>query len=183
MYQRINDNIAEGFKDLKEVYLKHFQWTYSNPLPPSNMALETLTFGSLSKLYKGLNGKYEEKMLIANQFKLAPTILAEWLVYMNNVRNICAHHSRLWNKIISVDRPTVPTRKKYKFSGSVPEDFNRTVYGVISMMERFLQNINPHNKLIFKITELLNQYPLIDPKDMGFPEDWKDNPAWKIEEH
>lgn len=29
------------------------------------------------------------------------TNLSSWLVYLTNIRNICAHHSRLWNRSLS----------------------------------------------------------------------------------
>lgn len=133
--------------------------------------------GKLSRLYKGLKNK-DQKVEIANDFQLPSTILSSWLIYLTNVRNICAHHSRLWNKKVSADRPVIPTRKIYKFNGDIPTDFNTTVYGIFSITDRLLHAINPSNHFITKILGLMNQYPAISTKAMGFVDDWKTNAAW-----
>jgi abortive infection bacteriophage resistance protein len=177
IFNSINEEIREKFKDPQERFLKAFKNKYrKESLPPSNMAMEILTLGKLSRLYKGLSN-YEEKMAIAQDFNLPSTILSSWLIYLTNIRNICAHHSRLWNRNLSVDRPVIPTRKKYQFKGTITPNFNTTMYGVISITDRLLSAINPTNSFIDKIIELINQHP-INPQSMGFPGDWEANATW-----
>ena len=182
IYTLINAEIAERFENPQELFLKSFKEKYtSESIPPSNMALEVLSLGKLARLYKGLSND-AEKIAIANDFGLPSTILSSWLVYLNNVRNICAHHGRLWNRGITADRPTIPSRKKYSFNGSLPNDFNRSFYGVTAMLDRLLYNINPSNKFLEKLVCLIDEYPLIKTRFMGFPDNWREEPAWKIKE-
>lgn len=179
IYDSINAEIAERFIEPQERFLKYFKRKYtSESLPPSNMAMEILTMGKLARLYKGLSNK-SEKISIANDFGLPSGILSSWLIYLNNVRNICAHHGRLWNRGITADRPIIPTRKKYRFNGKIPDDFNSSFYGVVSMLDKLLLGINSTNRFTEKIVDLINQYPRINTKFMGFPDNWKDEPAWK----
>jgi abortive infection bacteriophage resistance protein len=179
IYDSINSEIVDRFLDPQERFLKHFKRKYTaESLPPSNMAMEVLTMGKLSRLYKGLRNNLE-KTSIAKDFDLPSVILSSWLIYLNNVRNICAHHGRLWNRGITADRPTIPKRKKYQFNGEIPDDFNRSFYGVVAMIDRLLFNINPSNRFTEKITTLITEYPNINTKFMGFPENWRDEPAWK----
>lgn len=179
VYDLINAEIAENFVEPQERFLKAFKNKYtSESLPPSNMAVEILTLGKLSRLYKGLSN-ISEKMAIANDFGLPSTILSSWFVYLNNVRNICAHHNRLWNRRITADRPTIPSRKKFQFNGELPSDFNITLYGIVSMIDRLLDNINSNNRFIDKLIKLFEKYPNINVELMGFPKDYKENPAWK----
>lgn len=181
IYNFINSKIAENFVAPQERFLKSFKWKYtSESLPPSNMAMETLTLGNLARLYKGLSND-EEKIAIAKDFGMLSVILSSWLVYLNNVRNICAHHGRLWNRGLTADQPRIPTRKSYKFHGELPDDFNTTLYGVVSLIERLLFTINPTNSFIKKIATLIGEYPAIDTEKTGFPNDWKEEPAWKRE--
>lgn len=178
IFDSINDEITEHFADPQERFLKAFKNKYtSESTPPSNMALEILTLGKLSRLYRGLRNK-AQKVEIADDFHLPSTILSSWFIYLTNVRNICAHHSRLWNKKVTADRPLIPKRKKYQFNGEIPIDFNTTVYGIISMTDRLLYAINPTNCFIDKIIGLIDTYPAINTKSMGFTDDWKENPAW-----
>lgn len=179
IYDTINNEIANKFEDPQERFLKSFKRKYtSETIPPSNMAMEILTMGKLSRLYKGLSNN-EEKTSIVNDFGLPSVILSSWLVYLNNVRNICAHHGRLWNRGITADRPTIPKRRKYQFNGEIPNDFNRSLYGVVAMIDKLLIKINSSNRFTEKIIHLIEQYPNINTVFMGFPENWKDEPAWK----
>ena len=179
VFNIINDEIKERFDEPQERFLKSFKMKYSSEmLPPANMAMEILTLGKLSRLYKGLSNK-DEKIEIADEFGLPSTILSSWFIYLTNVRNICAHHSRLWNRKITADRPIIPQRKKFKFNGDLPDDFNSTLYGIASMIDRLLKNINPSNTFITKLIQLIDQYPTINTALMGFPEGWRRSPAWE----
>ncbi|MFB5946382.1 Abi family protein [Albibacterium profundi] len=179
VHEIIIKHIGESFSKASELYLRSFQRKYtSESYPPSNMAMEILTFGKIARLYAGLNND-TEKQNIAMSFVLPSHILSSWITYIANVRNICAHHSRLWNKKVTVDRFKIPAREKYKFQGSIPDDFNTTVYGIISIINRLLSSINPGNTFISKIETLINSFPEIDVIDMGFPDDWENNATWK----
>lgn len=180
IYYSINNEIADTFANAQEGFLKSFKFNYRDePSPPSNMALETLTLGKLSRLYKGLDNN-DEKIEIANEFNLVSSTLTSWLIYLTNVRNVCAHHSRLWNKKITADRPSIPSRKNYKFNGTMTDDFNTTMYGIISIMNRLLLSFNPDNRFISKIENLIEEYS-IQTFLMGFPEDWKTEAHWHKE--
>jgi abortive infection bacteriophage resistance protein len=178
-YEMIMDEITERYADPRDKFLKAYKDKYTEEsLPPSNMALETLTFGKLARLYKGLKNR-EEKKQIANDFNLVSPILSSWLVYLNNVRNVCAHHSRLWNRRITADRWKVPRREKFAFKGDLSIDFNTSYYGAAALIQRLLTSFNPDNAFISKLTTLIEEYsPTIDTSSMGFRENWQDNPTW-----
>lgn len=179
VFHLINKEISDNFVEPQERFLKSFKNKYTSEiLPPSNMAVEILSLGKLARLYKGLKNN-QEKMSIANDFGLPSTVLSSWFIYLNNVRNVCAHHSRLWNRRITANRPTIPSRKKYKFYGDIPSDFNITLYGTVSMIDRLLKNINSSNTFIEKIITLIDENPSVNYRLMGFPDNFKENPAWK----
>lgn len=178
IYETIKSEIASSYEDPKEIFLRAFKRNYDDDFPPSNMALEILTFGKLSRLYSGLDNN-DIKREIAKEFNLVSEYLSSWLIYINNVRNICAHHSRLWNKKVTVDRPSIPKKEKYKFNGSIPniDEFNTTLYGIISIINRLLKSFNPENNFTNKITSLIKEFN-IQVELMGFPKDWETNATW-----
>ncbi|PKD21817.1 hypothetical protein APR41_02220 [Salegentibacter salinarum] len=178
IFTKINEEIVDSFRDPQERFLKAFKANYDNEIPPSNMAMEILSLGRLSRLYKGLKND-EEKLQIAKDFGLPSTILSSWFIFLNNVRNICAHHGRLWNRGLTADRPTIPSRKKHQFKGEVPENFNRSIYGVISLIDRLLHNTNSTNRFTAKIEELVEDFPVVNTYFMGFPDNWKEAAPWK----
>lgn len=180
IYQNIIQEITETFVDPQESYLKSFKRKYtSEPFPPSNMALETLTMGKIARIYKGLKND-EEKMQIARDFNLPSNILTSWIIYLTNVRNICAHHARFWNKRVTADQPLIPSREKYKFKGEVTPDFHVTMYGIISIINRLLSSFNPKNSFTAKIEVIIEEHH-IDTSLMGFPDNWKEVAVWRNE--
>jgi abortive infection bacteriophage resistance protein len=85
-----------------EDFVLHFQHKYDGRLPVWVMT-EILDFGSMSYLFQGL--KTPDRNEIASRLGILDQrgdgnggALANWLRVLNYVRNICAHHSRLWNR-------------------------------------------------------------------------------------
>lgn len=179
IFDKINGEIQESFDNPKEQFLKKFKLRYSEEdIPPSNMALETLSLGKLARLYKALKNQ-EGKREIANEFNLPSNSITSWFIYLANVRNICAHHSRLWNKKVTADRPIFPNRDKFKFKGENFGDSNTTLYGIISIIDRLLMSFNPHNRFTQKIEHLIAEFS-VDCSLMGFPQNWKETANWKV---
>jgi len=169
-----------------EEFIKSFRRKYTNPLPPCCMILEISSFGNLSNIYSNLKPGLD-KRAIANFYGLSDTAFASWLHSLTYVRNICAHHSRLWNKRMSI-RPLAPRRPRDKFltnttlpnpnpnRGSILN--NNSTYYLMSMIIYLLKTINPENTFKEKFYQLLKKYKSVDVKAMGFPSDWKTEELW-----
>jgi abortive infection bacteriophage resistance protein len=96
--------LSKMFRDIcnssEEFIIKHKN-NHKNDYPESWKALEIVTLGTLSKLYKNIYHQLPEKATIANEFGLNnQSYLASWLLSITLVRNIIAHHSRLWNRTV-----------------------------------------------------------------------------------
>lgn len=95
-----------------EVFVKHYKTAYNNPQnPPSWMSMELLTIGELSRLYTALKDN-PDKESIAEYFGLHHTVFTSWLHTLVYIRNICAHHSRLWNREFAI-KPFVLHKPKH----------------------------------------------------------------------
>ena len=158
-----------------EEFIKAFKKKYSNPLPPCWMALEIVSFGTLSQLYGNLNfGKRD----IANHFGLDDTTFTSWLHTLVYIRNICAHHARLWNRGMSI-KPKKPLTPSKMWLKDTSVKNNRT-YFVLCMLLYLLQSIDKKHQFIFRCKLLLKKYPNIDVAAMGFPKNWENEPLWKF---
>ncbi|MFN0213209.1 MAG: Abi family protein [Saprospiraceae bacterium] len=105
------DKIRHEHSRSDESFIKKFNESYSDALPPSWMLLEIISFGTLSQLYKNLKpGK--EKRAIANFFGLPDSVFETWLHSIVYLRNVCAHHTRLWNRVMRIQpaRPNSPAQ-------------------------------------------------------------------------
>lgn len=169
--------LTREFSKSNEQFIKSYKAKYSNPLPPSWMMLEITSFGSLSTIYSNLRN-IPEKTEIANFFNTTSKKLASWLHSLTYVRNICAHHSRLWNIDIRVTSPK---------SNSLPQtwlndrSFNiDKVYYYLSLILYLLQTVNKKNNFSFKLNSLFAKYPNVDPAALGFTPNWKKEELWKL---
>lgn len=78
----------------KESFVSHYLNKYQKL--PIWVAIEIWDFGALSKLFSGLNIADQDQ--IANKYGISKgQDFAGWLRGLNFVRNVSAHHSRLWN--------------------------------------------------------------------------------------
>ena len=165
------------YRNSDDEFIKAFRRKYSNPLPPSWMLLEISSFGCVSKIYENLRPN-RSKRDIANAFGLDETTLASWLHSFAYVRNVCAHHSRLWNRKMKV-RPRIPLNPTNTWLNNTQISNSRT-YFILCMMLYLLQTIDQRHQFIFRIHLLLRKYKIVDVKAMGFPDDWQSEPLWKF---
>lgn len=90
----------------KEDFVQHNREKYGLPLAIW-VACEVWDFGTLSTLFNGM--RKTEQDAIASQYGVTNgRVFATWLRSLNYLRNVCAHHSRLWNRNI-VDQPKLPS--------------------------------------------------------------------------
>lgn len=168
--------LTEQFERSDEEFINAFSKKYNDPLPPAWMLMEITSFGTLSQLYKNLNGG-TEKRAIANYFGISDSVFETWLHSIVYLRNICAHHTRLWNRglRISPQMPRTP-RKQWLRNTSIKND--RT-YFMVCMIRYLLQSVNPKTTFSKRLKVLLRDYPTIDSAAMGFPPDWELEILWQ----
>jgi len=169
---KIQIGYAPEYSDRRDTYIQHYYDKYSSPeLPPCWMVFESVSFGIISKSYKNLI--YPEFNFICKPLELNHTILRSWLHSISYIRNICAHHSRLWNRECRI-KPLVA--KAYKADISP----NNRVYAQFVVMQILLQKIVPGNHWGQKLIDLLGEHPNIPLASMGFPSSWSSREVWRF---
>ncbi len=179
---KINSEVSRSDED----FIKDFKDKYSNPLPPSWMSFEVSSFGTLSMIYSNLKAT-SHKRSIANFYGLNERQFESWIHSLVYIRNVCAHHSRLWNKElqISPQKPRVVNPRTSRPFPYPSKDWIDTscvdikrLYMSISIIAYFLQTINPSNTFKNKLLDLFRTYPTINIGAMNFPPDWQVQPLW-----
>lgn len=162
----------------KEVFKDHFFEKYDeHNRMPIWMTSEVLSLGLLSKLYRNLTMSAEKKK-ISSQFGIAhPQVLESWMQCMTYIRNVCAHHSRLWNRILTV-RPTYLERPTNPWITDRPA--NDKSYYLTCCFLYMLRAINPNTHFVTHFKNLLNRYPDIKLTSMGFPAGWQEQSFWLV---
>jgi abortive infection bacteriophage resistance protein len=156
----------------------------SSENPDVWLILETATFGVLSKLYKNLKNQLPQKSLIANEFGINSTnVFSSWLEAISFLRNIIAHHSRIWGRSM-VKRITLPksTRNLWlsPMTNTIQENLQRPKpFLAISTMVYLCNAVSPKNEIKTKLLSLFNSNPTIPIQKLGFFNNWQHEPLWK----
>lgn len=151
-----------------------FKQMYCDAFPPAWMTMEVTSFGSLSILYKLLKPSLTKRK-IANYYGVSDSVFESWLHSIVYVRNICAHHSRLWNKTLRI-QPLFPRKVSNTFISTPVR--NDRLYYVLCIIQYLLQTINPNNTFSDRLKELLAEFPSVDVHAMGFPTEWDKESLW-----
>ncbi len=177
------NKICLNVDNSKQEYIKKYKETYNQYLPPAWKSFETLTFNTLFSIFKNVKDK-EEQIAIGKHFGLHHEVLKSWVETMIYIRNICAHHARLWNIKLTIS-PTWPKNphsmwvSKWENRNQETNDKELKIYSVLCIAVYLLDAVNPYNKFRLKLSELLQSYPEINLELMGFPHDWLREPLWK----
>ena len=181
VYREIQSHIKEQLHSNRaEVFIQHYHNKYDTPEnPPSWMSVEIMYFNHLSKICTGLKNR-TDIVGIASYFALPPKTFCSWLHTMNYVRNICAHHSRLWNRDLNIV-PEKLSFSKHLVWISNPDTAKRSKnYYFFCMINYMLQVANPTSQFKTKLKELLEEYKnVISLDSMGFPQGWEEEKMWE----
>ncbi len=180
VFSNIQEHLAKQLKSNgAEVFIKHYKKTYNSPQnPPCWMSVEILYFNHLSVICESLKNEKDLKDIALYFGFKNSSVFCSWMHTINYVRNICAHHSRLWNRELNI----VPMKllKPLKNWVDNPNTIQRSrVYYFLCMINYLLQTINPTNSLNSRLKDLLKEYPNINIGYMGFPQEWETQDLWK----
>lgn len=175
LHAKTLQNISDEYNRSDEQFVKAFKRKYSDPLPPSWMTLEITSFGTMSILYQQLQPGLPKRN-VAAAFGVSDTVFVSWLHTLVYVRNICAHHARLWNRVFGI-RPLMPRHPRHPFI-TLPTSGTQRVYFVLAIIRYILNNIDPRNTFVTELKTLLSKFPTVNPAAMGFPQGWNNEPLW-----
>lgn len=176
-FNRLRDSISNEIDQSREVFIDHYKRKYSSPVyPPAWMTLEILSFGQLSVLFKTL-APSDPKKSVAGHFQIHYKVLESWIESISYIRNVCAHHGRLWNKKLIV-KPLIPnkTNRLWIKNKNVTED---KLYLVLCVINYLMRIIHPDDYFGKRLKDLLNSYPDVNIGNMGFTTDWANDPFWQ----
>lgn len=176
-----SQNISKLKKEVDrstETFIKHYRRNYNNPItPPAWMSLEVVSIGLLSKIFKDIK-TCNEKKEIAKDFGL-PKIrfLENWLQSLTQLRNLCAHHSRIWNRRF-INSTLIPHNTTFQFLSNV-NIHNNELYIQLSLIIYLLRIISPGSDFVINIKNLISEFNIINTREMGFPDNWLEEEIWK----
>ncbi|MDH2374878.1 Abi family protein [Cobetia sp. 3AK] len=161
----------------KEDFVKHYRKKHGSRLPIW-VAVETWDFGTLSQLFAMM--KVPDQIRIALKYGIQDwKVFQSWLRSLNYLRNVCAHHSRLWNRNV-IDQPRLPKQ------GEVPwcdefRDAKRLArpFLLLSIVRHMALMVCPETEWHRRLQAHLEVFPVphsrrgLTLEDMGAPPGWE----------
>lgn len=156
-----------------EAYLKHFINDLGQDIPLWAY-VDLLTISDISFLYS--ISETDVKNAVASQFGLtvnkASSILGKHMHSMTIIRNLCAHGSRIYNRLFE-QKPSLNKREKAllikKADGNVD---NSHFYGFVLIMKRLLP-ASRFSEMKESVIALTQKYPFVRMDYYGFRNDWQ----------
>jgi abortive infection bacteriophage resistance protein len=174
------DNVAElcdTVRQSSEVFIRHLITKYDEELPPIWAICEVMTFGQLSRWYANL-AKSGDRNAIARSYDYDEVYFVSFIHHLTIVRNFTAHHARVWNREFPLTW-RLPLSKPTGVVGSLNRQDGKRIYNTLAMLACLIDVINPGNHWKKRLSDLINSYPGIQLRYMGFPDNWRELPLWK----
>lgn len=164
----------------KERFVEHFRLQYSGfPDLPVWVITEIMSFGGLSKMCNGM--LRSDQKAIAHQYGLQPRDWVSWLHHLTYVRNLCAHHARLWDRQWSIS-PYLPGARHWQ-PPAVPS--NKRLFVTLLILHYLMKRCPSVARFAAdwrgRVETLIDQAPPMSGASalMGLGTNWKTHPLWK----
>lgn len=166
----------------QEAFVTHFRSRYGPHLPVW-VSTEVMSMGTLSRLFNGL--QENDRKLIAARFGCITTdgdgdssTFSNWLNQIRHVRNLCAHHARVWNRTMDV---TLSVPRSLPELTHLSQPSPRKIYGTIAVLRFALARVSPESVWWSEVCELLANFSTltgVPESDLGCPQGWQTEVLW-----
>lgn len=176
--------LDEAFDRSREEFADHFRAKYDSPLPIW-MLIELWDFGTLATVLQGMQTADLDR--VAALFGIPRRgILQSWAQSLNFIRNICAHHGRLWNRPLVLQPSPGRSGEVVGFEHLVEDTHaQRRLYAAAATLQYLMRYIHPVSTWGARLKrhlETLPASPHISARQMGFPDHWSALNLWNAED-
>lgn len=171
--QSIHKSIVQSFREevkrQKNIpFVKHHLENYEGRFPIW-VAVELFSFGNLASLYDIMFPEDREEIAkqYCSEYKVNPKHLSSWILSLVEVRNICAHYTRLYN--MPLKQTPHLYREHKQFRGT-----QNKLFPVLLCMRRMILDSNEWGIFFTKLEAIFDEYSdVIKLSFIGFPKEWK----------
>ena len=161
--------------ELKQTYGRTAEW--SSPKWESATiweATDAMSFGQLSKWYNAIFHR-RIRNAIAREYQLNPAVLSSILFNLSHLRNICAHHGRLWNRSLYTG-----LRIPRALAAHCNYHAQDGLYNRLVVTSHLTHIIDPRGDWKSALVELIENNTTISKERMGFPANWRQMQFWQV---
>lgn len=155
------NKIREVFRNSRDERARHYRRTYTEPsLPPIWMLKEFLTFGTSARFYATLANSIRGE--IGKAFEVpALSVFDSWVPAFVDLRNVCAHHDRLFNRRFQKQ----PQRLR---RANVPSADSTTLKAQLECLDHALRAAGATSDLVGSVQRVISCYPEVRKAEVGY---------------
>ncbi|MFG5382970.1 Abi family protein [Yoonia sp. R2-816] len=149
------------FSQTKDQRARHYRVTYTEPpLPPIWIMKEFFTFGTAARFYEALANDVRKE--IASEFGVSvPMVFDSWIPGFVDLRNICAHHDRLFNRHFQ-------KQPQFYRRGNVPIAMHMTLKAQLECLDYAMDGFSSATGVVGSVQRIIDRYPEINNADLGY---------------
>jgi abortive infection bacteriophage resistance protein len=177
-YQKWLHELRAEVERTNEVFIQHFRNKYGDRHAdlPIWMLTEVMSFGKTLTFYRTVSREIQNP--VALRYHIPHNLLESWLRSLNAVRNICAHHGRLWNRVLGY-KPQLPNPKKHSEwyqPFPIPQD---KMFVILTILRYLLRFDAPTSRWSDRLGKLITDNKFISLRPYGFPNQWEEHTIWR----
>ena len=181
-YDKWIEKFRQRVTESRDEFVLHHEHQYGSRSPlPIWIAIELWDFGLLSHAFSGM--RVADQSSVAARFSVPNRLLMEsWLRSLNYVRNVIAHHGRLWNLSLNVNPapPRIGEIQEFDSFLTWRRSWTR-IFSICAILCYFTRVINPQSPWIRQLKDLVSDFPAMPyatVHDMGFQPGWEAHALW-----
>ncbi|VXC81765.1 Abortive phage resistance protein [Pseudomonas sp. 8Z] len=162
----------------KEDFVKHYRAKHG-PNLPLWVAVEVWDFGAVSQLLAMM--KVADQQRIASKYGVNDwKVFQSWVRSLSYLRNLAAHHSRLWNRNVT-DQPSLPGQGEVAWCDAFigKADLIAKPFLLLAIARHMVRVVCPGTEWHVRLMQHLQNFPTLHSQhklsitDMGTPADWE----------
>jgi abortive infection bacteriophage resistance protein len=159
-------------------FVGYFRETYGDQHDhlPLWMACELMTCETALQFAYGVDRSVIKQT--AADFGFPDEQLLSWTKAIFTLRNSCAHHARIWNRVFGV-KPSVPGKNKNPMWHRSPGFAYDRVGLMLTVCHHWLGKVSSTTQWKARLFSLFDEYPEIPLSEMGIPAGWRSHPLWQ----
>lgn len=154
-----------------EAYIKHFVIDLKQDIPLWAY-VDLLTIADISFLYKISKPEVQNAVAEVFNIRVKGTVLLEKFMHSVTIlRNLCAHGSRLYNRIFN-QKPSLNSEQKKMLNNNDNGIDNAHLFSYLLVMQRLSKN-EDFITMFNEISVLHEKYSFVNMRHYGFPDNWR----------
>lgn len=154
-------SFTTAYAQTKDQRALHYRQRYASPiLPPIWTMKEFLTFGRVVRIFKTLDGSLRTH--IAAQFGVpSDQVFTNWLECLVDIRNICAHHDRLFNR-------SFPKQPQGLRRAGIPAAPRNKLKAILECLDYLLTQRGTPIEIVAQVSRIIARFPEVQPAEVGY---------------